>query len=81
MSKPFLKNTCLQTSVSCCGISLDLSRQRLTLSDFAELIRFAEEVDLQGAFRRMCAGEIVNVSENRAALHTSLREFDAASPF
>ena len=81
MSKPFLKNTCLQTSVSCCGISLDLSRQRLTLSDFAELIRFAEEVDLQGAFRRMCAGEIVNVSENRAALHTSLSAFDAASPF
>lgn len=81
MTKPFLKETSEKTSVSACGITLDLSRQRLTKSDLDDLIRYAEKIDLQGAFRRMCAGEIVNTSENRAALHTSLRAFDPSAPF
>ena len=81
MTKPFLKETSKKTTVSACGITLDLSRQRLTQSDFDSLIHYAGEVDLQGTFRRMCAGEIVNNSENRAALHTSLRAFDPSAPF
>ena len=81
MTQPFLKETSENTTVSACGITLDLSRQRLTQSDFDDLICYAEKIDLQGAFRRMCAGEIVNTSENRAALHTSLRSFDPTAPF
>ena len=81
MNKPFLKETGTRTSVSACGITLDLSRQRLTQTDFDDFIHYAEEIDLQGSFRRMCAGEVVNLSENRAALHTSLRAFDASAPF
>ena len=81
MTQPFLKETSENTTVSACGITLDLSRQRLTQSDFDDLICYAGKIDLQGAFRRMCAGEIVNTSENRAALHTSLRSFDPTAPF
>ena len=81
MNKPFLKDSSTQTSVSACGITLDLSRQRLTQWDLDNLIHYAEEVNLQDAFRRMCAGEVVNISENRPALHTSLRAFDTSAPF
>ena len=81
MNKPFLKETGTRTSVSACGITLDLSRQRLTQTDLDDFIHYAEEVDLQGSFCRMCAGEVVNLSENRAALHTSLRAFDASAPY
>lgn len=81
MKRPFLKDSGTRTSFSSCGITLDLSRQRLTQADLDQLIRYAEANDLQGWFRRMCAGEIVNQSENRAALHTSLRAFDASVPF
>lgn len=81
MTKPFLKETCGKTTLSACGITLDLSRQRLERSDLDDFIHYAEEIDLQGAFRRMCAGEVINLSENRAALHTSLRAFEASAPF
>lgn len=81
MTLPFLKETSDRTVVSSCGITLDLSRQRLTQFDLDDLIRHAGNIDLQNAFRRMCAGEIVNKTENRAALHTSLRAFDGSAPF
>ena len=79
--QPFLKETCAATTISACGITLDLSRQRLSQSDLNDFIDYAKEVDLLGAFRRMCAGEVVNTSENRAALHTSLRAFDSSAPY
>ncbi len=50
MNKPFLKDSSTQTSVSACGITLDLSRQRLTQSDLDEFIHYAEEVELPNAF-------------------------------
>ena len=81
MNKPFLKESCATTFVSACDISLDLSRQRLSKSDLGDFIDYAKEVDLLGAFRRMCAGEVVNTSENRAALHASLRAFDSSAPY
>ena len=65
MNKPFLKDSSTQTSVSACGITLDISRQRLTQWDLDDFIHYAEEVNLQDAFRRMYAGEVVNISENR----------------
>ena len=81
MQKPFLKETSNHTIVSACGITLDLSRQRLTQSNFNDFLDYAREVDLPGAFRRMCEGKVVNISENRAALHTSLRAFESTAPY
>ena len=56
-----------------CGIRLDISRQRLTDEDFGELKKVYEAKGVHKAFLRMTKGEVVNVSEHRAALHTLLR--------
>ena len=80
MQLPFLKESCAAINVSACGISLDLSRQRLTQEDLKGLIKHAGEAALLDAFREMCAGAVVNRSESRPALHTALRSFDSASP-
>lgn len=45
MNKPFLKETGTRTSVSACGITLDLTSQRLTQTDFDDFIHYAEEID------------------------------------
>jgi glucose-6-phosphate isomerase len=55
------------------GIGLDLSRQRLDREAVRALLAFAGERDFAGAMRALVEGEIVNPSENRAALHTALR--------
>ena len=81
MNHLFLRDTAVRTNFLACNISLDLSRQRLTKNDFDDLLSYAEKVGLQKRFKQMCNGEIVNLSENRAALHTSLRSFDASVPF
>ena len=41
----------------------------------------AEEKGLLEAHQRMMSGEIVNSSESRAALHTSLRAFSPKAPY
>ena len=51
----------------------DFSKQRLTLETLALLAELAEARDLSGFMRRMAAGEAVNATENRAALHIALR--------
>jgi len=56
-----------------CGITLDISRQRLTPTDLAALRDTALAADVIGAHRAMMRGAIVNASEQRAALHTALR--------
>ncbi|HQR21122.1 MAG TPA: glucose-6-phosphate isomerase [Burkholderiaceae bacterium] len=59
--------------MSACGITLDTARQRLDVSTLQQLLRFADERDLTGAFRAMVRGDPVNSSERRPALHTALR--------
>ena len=78
---PFLRDTAgLQTMATACGLRLDISRQRMTGDDFHRLISYCEERGVIAAHRRMMAGEIVNPSEGRAALHTSLRSNSPAAP-
>lgn len=48
MSKPFLREHCTQTFVSACGITLDLSKQRLTQTDLDDFIHYAENLGLVG---------------------------------
>lgn len=56
-----------------CGIRLDISRQRLTNEEYQDLQKLYEYRGVHKAFLRMIKGEVVNASENRAALHTLLR--------
>jgi len=56
------------------GVLLDLSHQRIDQKIFDTLIELAREVDIPGAFRAMFAGEKINNTEGRAALHAALRQ-------
>jgi glucose-6-phosphate isomerase len=56
-----------------CGLLLDFSRQRLDAPALSALIWLAEERGLHARIRALFAGEAVNSSEGRAALHTLLR--------
>ncbi len=56
-----------------CGLTLDFSKQRIDDRSLAQLLELAEERDVAGKARRMFAGEAINNTENRAALHVALR--------
>ena len=66
--------------VKACGISVDFSRQRVSAEILSSLSRLADERSLLASHRKMAAGEIVNTSEGRAALHMSLRAFSPKAP-
>jgi glucose-6-phosphate isomerase len=52
---------------------VDFSKNLITEDIFSSLLKLAEEVDLQGAINAQFSGEGINVTEERAALHTALR--------
>jgi len=56
-----------------CGIRVDASKTRLPQSAWQELLALAEAADIAGWRERMFAGEPVNHTENRPALHAALR--------
>jgi glucose-6-phosphate isomerase len=56
---------------------LDFSKQKISQEVFALLLQLAQELDLQSAIMQLYNGEIVNASENRAALHMQLRSLEA----
>lgn len=63
----------VRSTVSAAGITLDFARQRIAPESLAALIELADQ---QGVFIRraaMFAGEHINVTEDRAVLHTALR--------
>lgn len=63
----------IRSTVSAAGITFDFSRQRITPDLIDSLITLADQ---QGVFTRraaMFAGEHINVTEDRAVLHTALR--------
>ncbi|PZS06874.1 MAG: glucose-6-phosphate isomerase, partial [Chloroflexi bacterium] len=55
------------------GLYLDYSKNRVTDETLALLVRLAEECGLRERIDAMFAGEKINVSEDRAVLHTALR--------
>jgi len=63
-------------SVTACGLRLDYAKHRVDDEALALLRRLAEEVDLPGWRARMLAGDPVNDTEGRAALHVALRRRD-----
>jgi glucose-6-phosphate isomerase len=55
------------------GLFLDFSKHRVTDDTLRLLLRLAEERDLRGRIDAMFSGEHINVTEDRAVLHTALR--------
>jgi glucose-6-phosphate isomerase len=62
-----------QFSREAADLLLDFSRQRLTSRTIALLIALAREAQLEARIAALLAGEPVNNTENRPALHTALR--------
>ncbi len=54
-------------------LTVDLSKNLVTDETLDLLVRLAEEVDLGGRLDAMFAGDHINVTEDRAVLHTALR--------
>ena len=61
-------------------LTVDLSKNLVTDETLALLTRLADEVDLSGRLAAMFAGEHINVTEDRAVLHTALRRPADAEP-
>jgi glucose-6-phosphate isomerase len=55
------------------GLLLDLSRTALDEALLDDLLALADSAELRAFLRRMAAGEWVNATERRAALHIALR--------
>jgi len=62
-----------QFTLSSCGLFLDYSKNLITRETRDLLVNLAKEVDLKAAIDALYAGEPVNSSEGRPALHTALR--------
>lgn len=61
-------------------LHVDLSKNLVTDDTLALLVRLAEEVDLGGRIEAMFTGERINVTEDRAVLHTALRRPAGMAP-
>src|SRR5262249_5845848 len=60
-------------AVEAVGLYLDYSKNRITDETLELLLRLAEEAGLQARIDAMFRGEKINLTENRAVLHTALR--------
>ncbi|MCP3925692.1 MAG: glucose-6-phosphate isomerase [Desulfobacterales bacterium] len=60
-------------SIDDCGIFFDFSRQRVNGEILSSLIELANEMGVKEKFQSMVAGDRINFSEKRAALHTAVR--------
>ena len=54
-------------------LTVDLSKGLVTDEILGHLLQVARDVDVQGRFQAMISGEHINVTEDRAVLHTALR--------
>jgi glucose-6-phosphate isomerase len=54
-------------------LTVDLSKGLLTEEIVAQLVQLAKDVDIEGRYQAMISGEHINVTEDRAVLHTALR--------
>ncbi len=59
--------------VSLPGLTLDTTAHALDRHAWDALAGFAKSKNISDKFQRLFAGEVVNVTESRAALHTALR--------
>jgi glucose-6-phosphate isomerase len=66
-------NRLTRLGLEAAGLRLDLSKQPWSLSDFDAALDLARAGQVEVARARLFAGDIVNLSEGRAALHMALR--------
>jgi glucose-6-phosphate isomerase len=69
-----------QLSFRCEAVMVDFSKQRVTTEVVQSLCALARRLNLGTELARLMDGEIVNVTEQRAALHTALRAPYAMRP-
>ena len=62
-----------QFSTQIPGLLFDYSKQRIDKDVFTQLIALAKECDISVWREKMFNGEKINITENRAVLHTALR--------
>ncbi len=67
------KNRKEKFSISVGDFEFDFSKNRITEQTLAYLIDLSNEVDLKSAIDAYFSGEKINVTEQRAVLHTALR--------
>lgn len=60
-------------SLDAVGVHLDYSKNRINSETMSLLIALANQADLPARIEAMMSGEKINVTENRAVLHTALR--------
>ena len=61
-------------------LTVDLSKNLVTDTTLALLVELAEQVDVAGRFGAMLRGDHINITEDRAVLHTALRRPAGAQP-
>jgi glucose-6-phosphate isomerase len=61
-------------SLETTGLFLDYSKQRVLPETLNLLCQLAQEADVGGARNAMFSGQIINATEQRAVLHTALRD-------
>ena len=66
-------------TASAVGIELDYSKNRVTDETLGLLYRLAQDAGLKERIEAMFSGEKINITENRAVLHTALRAPAGAS--
>ena len=59
-------------SVSLDNLLLDYSKNRITKETMELLVKLAQEAGVEKAREAMFSGEKINITENRAVLHTAL---------
>ncbi|WP_211828749.1 glucose-6-phosphate isomerase [Kistimonas asteriae] len=64
---------CRQLTIDAAGLCLDYSRHRVTTESLSDLIKLAREARLEECREAMFSGSTINTSEQRAVLHTALR--------
>ena len=62
-----------QLTITGAGLTLDASKQLIDEQSLQALAASAAGADLAGAYERLISGSEVNITEERAALHTLLR--------
>ena len=65
-------------TASAAGWTLDYSKNRIDANVMKALLKLAEAANLKAEIEKMFTGEKINRTENRAVLHTALRNCDPA---
>jgi hypothetical protein len=63
-------------TVSAAGWTLDYSKNRIDAEMMKALVKLAEKSDLKAEIEKMFTGKKINATEDRAVLHTALRNME-----